>query len=379
MIDTNILYKTELSNMAPQRGFLVSYQPYAMILDVDLNSQREFNAQIFNDNGKEYVFLRDGPIKINFYQKYIQFHGDNKTLDFIKNAKFLDLKVQYIQPEPGVVAFKKFDFNFQQINLEKEIGGNYVKFKISESLIDQLSDKSSILMTKDVFSINPSYDLYLSLTNNKSQNLFYQKGEEYVISYLENKFEEYKLSGNIYRTKNGLRVILTDKIRDIRDNFYRNEYVSLMEEMLTDEGILEMYRNKTDLALKENNRFGFGYPMRLTPKLKNYSIFDSSYEDLLDKFDSIKIQQCRILDESVPFKFDLDKIHYKFDETKNEFLDEGLKTLQNLILKYLNNKNYGVCKLIKKIKYNEEVPDILKFVEYHDKWTNANSQNCILI
>ena len=71
----------------------------------------------------------------------------------------------------------------------------------------------------------------------------------------------------------------------------------------------------------------------------------------------------------------------KENEKKNEFLDEGLKTLQNLIIKYLKNKKYAVCRLLKTLKYSETEPepDLLKFVEYHDKWTNANSKDTILI
>ena len=336
MIDTNILYATELTNLAPQRGFLISFQPYVMILDIDLNNQKEYNAKLLKDNNKQYLFIKDGPVKININQDYIQFNGDKDTVDYIQNSKFLTLKVKYLQPEPGVVAFKKFDFDFKQIFLEKEVKENSVIFKLPKELMQTLADESTILMTQDVLKINPSYDLYLGISKNKSENLYYEKGEDFVISYLENKFVEYKLSGNIYRTRNGLRVILTDKVRDMRDDFYRDEYIKLMTEMLTDRGIMTMLENKAILA-KEDLVYAFGYPVRFTPKLKYYSELDLSYEKILDSLDDVKIQQYKILEESIPYKFDLKEIFYKENEKKNEFLDEGLKTLQNLIIKYLKN------------------------------------------
>ena len=184
MIDTNILYKTHLTNMAPQRGFITSYQPYIMVLDVDLNSQIEFNAQIFNDNGKRYIFLKDGPARINPNQNYIQFNGNSETIDFIKNAKFLSLKTKFIDRQSKMFSFKKFDFDFKEVLFEKEITENSIKLKIPQNLNETLLNKYSIMMTKDLFSINPSYDLYLGITNNESQNLFYQKGEDYVMSYI---------------------------------------------------------------------------------------------------------------------------------------------------------------------------------------------------
>lgn len=360
--------------MAPQRGFIVSYQPYAMVLDIDLECQKEYTAQLINDSEIKHLFLRNGPIKLNPHQGYFEINGDTKTIEYIKNLKTYSIQGNYATTKDEIYAFTEPRFALKELGFEKVISENSVKFLIHESIIDKMSDANVIILCKDVESIDPSYDLSCFLFKNKSQDLFYKNGLDYILNILEEKFLNYKLSGNIYRTKNGLRIILTDKIRDLNNSELRSVYANFMEDMLMDNGLIYGYRKELDSPEANTN-----YLARLTPKLKNYSVFDSSYEEILDLVDAFKINESVILNKSIPYKIDLNNTYYTDNCEKNKFVEKGFEMLQGLIKKYIKSNDYCVCKLIKKIKHSEEVPEILDFIEYHDKWTKSYKIDSVLI
>jgi len=366
------LLRTNFSNMAPQRGFITSYQPYALVSDIDLASQTVFNAQLLESGSKKFIFIRNGPFKISLYQKYFEIHGDEQALSYINTFKFFVGTVNYTTRD-DINAFAVPDLLLKEINFAKEVLADRIIFHIDDETIKILENISSIICSPDVLNLDPSYDLRIYLFHNQSEKIYYQEGYDAVISYLENIFKEQSLTGCIYKTKNGLRVILSDKIRDLEDKNTRDSTVKLLKDLLNDRGLQIGY----EIGLDEPEALT-NYLVRLTPKLKNYSVFDNSYETILDNLELHKLTEFNISESVVPTKYDFTTVFYSTDKT-NKQIEESFELLKSLIFKYLLSKEYSVCNLIKKIEYSSEIPELKKYIEYHDKWTKAHTPSSILI
>lgn len=359
--------------MMPQRGFLMSYQPYCMIVDVDLEPQWDYNAKIVEDSKKKFIFFTDGPFKINAYQKYLNVHGDADIINYFKELKFYSMNGR-ILTKNNIYAFGTPELSLTEINLDREVHEGYVKFLIDDASAEQISKFALIYGTVNKDHLDPSYDIKVHNLQNKSQDLFSLKGYDYLLEEIEKKFFEYNLSGNIYRTRGGLRLILTDQVRDITNLEEKPKLMKLMTDLFMDNGLMYGYR------VENNSRDSLkGYFARLTPKIKNLSkTIEKDLNKVLYSLEAFKLSEMRILNNIKPIKYDFEKLHYETENT-NPDIDESFEILRSLIFKYLESEEYSVCKLVKSIKYGGEIKELKSFVDGHDKWTKSNLLNATLI
>lgn len=369
------IYKTHFVNMMPQRGFLTSVQPLISIIDVDLSDEKVFEIVSFKDGDIPFIFVKNGPFRINPYQEYFSVESNNvQDLEVFDSYKFYFIKNKEIIKQPGLSTFIDTSFEFEKIIFKKEKKDNQICYRINPKdikILNNLDYKFVICSSSKKEDIDPLYSLKILINNNTSVTKFYKEGYNSVISFIDEKFKELKLSGNLYRTKNGLRVILNDKFRNISDLNKKDDIIKLFEEFGLDDGLLTAYKREEDSRLKN-------YLTRLTPKLKNYKIFDNSYKTILDHLEVINLSSLNTEKNTVPIKYDFNQVHY-INENKNEFIDNSFDILKELIFKYLKNDKYAVCSLIKTYNYTKQNKTINKFIEYHDKWTKAHLKDTILI
>ena len=366
----NSLYKSHFVNMMPQRGFLTSAQNLITAIDIDLDYDTEFYATIFTDDNKPFVFIKNGPLKICPYQKTFKIICENEeTFKYFSDCKFYKPEGNY-KTKDGIWSFADADFYFSDVPFEKKVENNTITFSILPESINAMLRSNALICSPPTQVLDPYYGFKVYMSLNQSCIMYYSEGYEKILKFVDDKFKELNLSGHLYKTKNGLRILLTDKFRDISEDANVSSIVSIMEEFMMDRGFVNAYK-LTENRLKE-------YLVRLTPKLKNYEKLDISYKKILKDLESTNLSSLYLEKNVVPLKYNFDKIFYANDST-SETIDSAFEVLKKLILKYLNHSDYAVCKFIKKYNYAEESTDILNYVAYHDKWTKAHADSKFLI
>lgn len=366
------LYITNFSDFMPQRGFLTSNQRTIAIADVDTSVNFQYNLIPIKENDKVFLFAENGPCKINIYQKYIDLT--------IKETEYLE----HLYKCKSFI--KNFDKNgaWEEIELNKEIIDNNLRLSFDEELF---VDKkySYIIFSKDLQSLDAKYDFRILTDKNISIKYVLEKNIEYLVDLIGKTLEKEKSSGRVYKTKNGLRIILTDKFRDLRVEEEKYSTANLMKSFYTD-----IYYIKAILAQSR-------YLCRLTPKIKNYHLLgDNSYQQILEEMKTAEIATMKIVDEIFPIKYDFNEITYK-NGNRSEVIERNFILLKKLIKKYLLTPEFSVCKLLKVYNFSEpsfkkwitkindkddittEQEEISKFVAYHDKWTKATIHDTTLI
>ena len=86
MNDINIseLYKTYFCNLLPNRGFLVSAQPYAPSIDIDLRYDTNFKVvKVIESDNKPFIYVKNGPFKVCPFQGSFSVEcEDTETLEY---------------------------------------------------------------------------------------------------------------------------------------------------------------------------------------------------------------------------------------------------------------------------------------------------------
>jgi hypothetical protein len=145
-----------------------------------------------------------------------------------------------------------------------------------------------------------------------------------------------------------------------------------MGNLLMDKTFLSMYENPEHARLNS-------YLARLTPKLKNYKIFNENlYEEVCKNLDSLNLQVINFEKDVKPIKYDLNTVTYK-NNKNNVHIDQSFDMLKTLISLYLKDNSFAVCSLIKSYDYGGEDKIINKFIKYHDIWTKSHVKDTILI
>lgn len=363
------LKKTHFVNMMPQRGFLTSEQSFVTVIDIDLTYESDFILKIFKEDGIMHFFIKNGPLKINPYQKNFTIEIEDKdSMEFIDNCNFYEVTGGYIL-DNNIKSYAKSDYETKKIDcFEKEKNGNIFTFKIKPEYIDFL-EKTNFLLFAHPQEIDLMYNAKLYIENNISIKKYNIEGYDSILLYIEETFKKLKLSGKLYKTKNGLRIILTDKFRDISKKENIKSIIDIMNEFMMDSSLVSLY------LLEDGIKH---YLTRLTPKLKNYKYFDNSYELILKNLENFTLESLRLEKNIIPVKYDFNKIEYANNNT-NQFLDYSFNILKEMIFNYLKNDSYAVCSLLKTYNYGPKNEIIDEFVQYHDKWTKANLKNTILV
>jgi len=318
MID---LYSSEYNH----RGYINSIQKYIGLIDVDfISSDNNFTIDFTNN-------LTLYPLDV--YQLNICPYQKSFDINFINMDK------------KSISEISIYDRNNNDLNFKKEIDNNSkVKFNIPKDIRCRkdefyiLKDKKNDLM----FKIFVNY--------NASKRIYAENGEEKIINDIEKYLTQNKITSNIYRTQNGLRVILLDKLRGLFDKDSYQDYKSISNSIYGD-----------DLYLKYVIARG-AYSLRLTPKFRSYKLIDqNNYKEYEEKFK-----------ESLGLKY----LHGLIRAVGNPL--NGKKIIDSLSRIYLKSDKYSVAKIINRIGDIKD-KDISNFIEFHDKWTKANKINTILV
>jgi len=344
----NDLYDTELLSFVDEGGYILSIQNNIFIADIDnVYYKKKINLIVFEEDGRHLFSVKNKPFKISHNQKFF----DVKIINKEKIEYFLNLKTYLIDT--------RNDSFIKELHLNKKIYKNFIRFYINK---DELQNGNMIIfLDSSKYGFDPRYDLKCHISKEASEDFILKYGENKLIEEIEKKIKEYKASGHLYKTQNGLRLILTDKFRKNED------YAQLAKDLYSD----SKYINTCLLA----GRYG----CRLTPKLKNYKLFDKSYNKLISNLSNNDIATSIIEnDGGTPIKFDLKNIYFK-DDKQNKKIEKYFIIFKDLVTGYIKREGYAICRKIKKFKFSEENPEILQFLDYHDKWTKANKENTILI
>jgi len=366
------LKKTQFSNLMPQRGFLTSAQNFVTIIDIDLTYESHFFIKALREDDILHFFVKNGPIKINPYQKnFIIEVEDKNDLKIINSCNFYIVEGKNIYSN-NTTSFREFNHIHTKVNyFTKKIKENKVIFTIKSKFRKKLEKINSLYFVPDK-DLNVVYSPKIYIYNDASIKKYNKEGYDSVLEYIHKIFKKLNLSGRLYKTRNGLRVILTDKFRDISKTKDLESIFSLFKEFMMDENFLSYYDAPEDKRLHK-------YLTRLTPKLKNYKYFDNSYDIIIKNIEKIDPSYFNLGQPTiVPKKYDFNKLTYE-NTSINPFLDSSLQILKNMIFNYLSNNNYAVCSLIKTYNYGTENKIINEYIEYHDKWTKANLINTILV
>ncbi|NBW57273.1 hypothetical protein EBR43_05725, partial [bacterium] len=210
----------------------------------------------------------------------------------------------------------------------------------------------------------------------------YETNDERLI--LNNKFIDLNLSGSLYETKNGLRIFLSDKFRDISKDENVPEILSLLKEFYLDESLIFSYQIKGTIIktnepapfMNDKNRLE-KYLARLTPKIKYYEQYDSRYSNYIDNLLKIDAAPSAEID-TTPLRYDFKNVTYSTDKP-DELVEETFDILKSMITGYIQNDTYAVCRFIKSYSYTENDQRIIDFLQFHDNWTKSYFQNAVLI
>ena len=192
------------------------------------------------------------------------------------------------------------------------------------------------------------------------------------------------MSGSLYETKNGLRIFLSDKFRDISKDENVPEILPLLKEFYLDESLIFSYQIKGTIVkgkepapfMNERNRLE-KYLARLTPKIKYYEQYDSRYINFVNNLLKIDVAPSAEID-TIPLKYDFKNVTYSTDKP-DELVEESFDILKSMITGYIQNDAYAVCRFIKNYSYTENDQRILEFLQFHDNWTKSYLQNAVLI
>lgn len=363
------LYKTHFVNMMPQRGFLTSEQSLVTVIDLDLNYDTIFFVKVFKEEDHSFLFVENGPIKISPFQKDFSIKVENsESLEYFKNYKFYILEGNFTN-ENNTSTFLKSNHKFVEIPVTKNISDDTIKYEFHTNAIKILENQNFIIYASDE-NLDPVYNYRIRIDKSLSTKKYYTEGYDSVIDLVDNNFKNLNLSGNLYKTRNGLRIILKDKFRDISKLENVESIVAILELFLMDSGLLNSYKLNENRLIK--------YLARLTPKLKNYKYMDNSYMEILKNLEAVDLSSLYLEKNIIPIKYDFKKTTYS-NENNNQFIDNAFELLKTMIFKYLKDDSFAVCSFIKNYNYNGENDMINKFINYHDKWTKAHSKNSILI
>lgn len=368
------LFVTNFADFMPQRGFVVSNQRILPVVDIDTSVALSYDIVPMEEKGKQFFFTENGPCKANIHQPYLDLNiknDENKT------------HINYLMECKTFIKNYKNNARWEELPVVKEIKDNRLRINFPEGLFENKSH-SYILFAKDKKSMDIKYDFRILADTNESIKYVIKNGIDPLISVIDKKMEENKLSGRLYRTKNGLRLILTDKFRDLRNEDQKSKVIKLMKMLQAD-----IYYIR---AIRSQSR----YLCRLTPKIKNYKLLgEDSYQKILDEMKKSELTTMEIINDVFPVKYDFKSLTYR-NENRNEALESNFGTLKELIKKYLKTKGFAVCSFIKEYNYaeqpttlwlkSEESSETIKeyeamneFLKYHDKWTKAFEQNAELI
>jgi hypothetical protein len=365
----SILYKTHFTNMMPQRGYLNSVQPLVTVIDIDLIYQENFLLHKFAEEDITHFFVKNGPIKINPYQKSFSIEVENKeSFEYFNLCKFYIIKGGY-KYKNNRSSFGEANYKVKEIQFKKTIKNNKLLFEITPENSKTLKKLKSFVFAHPN-EINPMYNLHIYIEKSRSFKMYNEKGYEHVLSYIDKKFKKLKLSGKLYKTRHGLRILLNDKFRDLSDKNNFDSLLKLMNSFMIDTALIDRY-SSPELKFRT-------YVTRLTPKLKNYEYFDNSYKTILENLETTNLEALRFEKNIIPIKYDFEKVTYS-NEQESEFLNSSLDLLKKMIFNYFKNDKFAVCSFIKSYNYGGENEIINNFIEYHDKWTKAHYNNTTLI
>ena len=311
------LYKTEYNHL---RGYINSLQQNISIVDIDFVERTTFNLE-FDKNRFTLNPFDIFQLNISIYQKYFDLNLINLKEDMIHNLNI-------------------YDENNNLLNFTKKIDGSNVRYYISEELKDR---KDKLYFLKDIKN-NLSLNIYVNY--DISKKIYMDHGENPLIENAIKYLNTNKISSNIYKTSNGLRVILLDRARNLSCENDLLDLININENLHGDSLYIKFIKIK-------NN-----YTMRLTPKFRHYKLIaPNEYEMYSKKFkEYLGVQNINKQEK------------YK---DANNFIDELTKT-------YLKSNIFSVAKLIKNIG---EVKDknFLNFIDYHDKVTKALKGGSVLV
>lgn len=368
------LFVTNFADFMPQRGFVVSNQRVLSVVDIDTSVAFSYDIVPMEEKGKQFFFTENGPCKVNIHQPYIDLN--------IKNDE--DKKhINYLLECKTFVKNYKNNARWEELPVIKEIVNNCLRINFPEGLFEGKSH-SYILFAKDKKSMDIKYDFRILTDTNESIKYVIKNGLDLLISVIDKKMEENKLNGRIYRTKNGLRLILTDKFRDLRNEEQKSKVIKLMKTLQADVYYIRAVRGQSR------------YLCRLTPKIKNYKLLgEDSYQKILDEMKKSELTTMEIINDVFPVKYDFKNLTYR-NENRNEALEKNFNTLKDLIKKYIKTPGFAVCSFIKEYNFGEksntvwlkfedtqetisEQEAINNYITYHDKWTKAFEKDAQLI
>jgi hypothetical protein len=380
MDDINIseLYKTYFCNLLPNRGFLVSAQPYAPSIDIDLKYDTNFKViKIIESDNKPFIYVRNGPFKVCPYQGSFSVECENtETLEYFDSCKF------YIK-RPNYKILRNSNLGFEEIVFNKTIESNKIIYSIDPEAAERLSKKSRLYCApENEFTVRDSFKIYINTS--KSTCIYYKEGIDPILDHIDQKFIDFNLSGSLYETKNGLRIFLSDKFRDVSKDENVDEILPLLKEFYLDEALVFSYKIKSTIVkrkeplpfMNDKNRLE-KYLARLTPKIKYYEQYDNRYVNYVDSLLATEAAPS-VEPDTVPLKYDFKNVTYSTGTT-DELIEDSFSILNNMITGYLQNDAYAVCKYIKSYSYAEIDPRITEFLQFHDNWTKSSLQNAILI
>lgn len=368
------LFVTNFADFMPQRGFIVSNQRVLSIVDIDTSVAFSYDIVPMEEKGKKFYFTENGPCKANIYQPYIDLNiknDENKThLNYLFECKTF-------------VKNYKNNARWEELPVTKEIKDNCLRINFPEGIFENRS-QSYILFAKDKKSMDIKYDFRILTDTNESIKYVIKNGLDLLISVIDKKMEENKLNGRIYRTKNGLRLILTDRFRDLRNEEQKTKVIKLMKSLQADVYYIRAVRSQSR------------YLCRLTPKIKNYKLLgEDSYQKILDEMKKSELTTMEIINDVFPVKYDFKNLTYR-NENRSDALEKNFNILKELIKKYIKTSGFAVCSFIKEYNFTEdpstlwlksennldtisEKEAINSYITYHDKWTKAFEKNAELI
>lgn len=369
MINQNI-YDTAFTNFAPQRGFLASTQDKIFITDVDIFKEKEdgYNLLEILDRNNKFYFSKSGPPSINLCKPFIKFNFKNKAqlnnfrklkvyLKYYENNKYKKIKkINY------KLKTDKTSITYSFPDLNKFIPKIKNDYKIENNQIVKNNNKTyQIVFSCDAKIINLNYGLRALVCQHDIKN------ELELLNLFSDIFAKEELSGRIYRTQKGFRIILTDRFLDLSKHEQRIKALDLMNKLLSDQGYIR--------SMIVNNL----YLARLSPKAKNYKKLNNKYENFINKIkDSEIFNLCLDQENVIPIKYDFEKIYFP-SKRQNLLVKKNFTMLKSLIKQYLASSKYGVCRLVKEIGNNNQPKEIKDFIYYHDLWTKANKTKKYLI
>ena len=377
-VNISELYKTYFCNLLPNRGFLVSAQPYAPSIDIDLKYDTNFKViKIIESDNKPFIYVRNGPFKVCPYQGSFSVECENtETLEYFDSCKF------YIK-RPYYKILRNSKMGFEEIVFGKKIESNKIIYSIDPEAAERLNKKSRLYCApENEFTVRDSFKIYINTS--KSTCIYYKEGLDPILNHIDQKFIDFNLSGSLYETKNGLRIFLSDKFRDISKDENVDEILPLLKDFYLDEALVFSYKikgtivkRKEPLPFMNNKNRLEKYLARLTPKIKYYEQYDNRYVNYVDSLLNTEAAPS-VEPGTVPLKYDFKNVTYSTN-TNDELIEDSFSILNNMITGYLQNDAYAVCKHIKSYSYAEIDPRITEFLQFHDNWTKSSLQNAVLI